>query len=228
MNRILFCMTRNAFVVGAFMIAIFYWGGLCTTVRGEQPEEQPVSVGTDGDADHASLRALVPMYEQAIHESKLEAFKPYLDPEFSGVMVTGEEVKGFQGLVDYWEEIQALIGEGGTYRTKVNVAGPAILSGDMAIAHGTTNDEVVTGSGKKFEFTSQWTAVCRKRDGEWKVLRLQGTMDPIQNQFVLAAVQSASVFFGVIGLVVGLIIGVLVCLVVRRCRGNGRKTPQSS
>ena len=229
MNRILFCAIRNTFGTAAFLIAILCLGSLCNMVKGEQPEDQSASVGTaDDDAEHAALRTLVSMYEQAVREGKPEVFKPYLDPQFSGVMVTGEEVVGYRGLADYWHKIQSLLGEGGTYRVKVNVAGPAILSGDLALAQGTTNDEVVTGSGKKYEFTSQWTAICRKSDGQWKALRIQGTMDPIKNQFVLAAVKSASIFFGVIGLIAGVIIGGLVCLVVRRRQGTDRETPQSS
>ena len=94
------------------------------------------------EADHDALRALVPKYEEAANEGKPELLKPFLDPDFTGVMVTGNEVSTPATLDAYWAKIQKLLGEGGTYHVKVNVADRSIISGDLAVAHGTTADVV--------------------------------------------------------------------------------------
>jgi ketosteroid isomerase-like protein len=167
-------------------------------------------------ADHDALRALVPMYEDAANNGKLEALKPYLDPEFSGVMVTGEEVTNFASMEEYWARMQTLLGEGGTYHVKVNVAERAILSGDLAVARGTTED-VVKAKGSEYRFEGRWTAVCRKRGGQWKMLRIQASMDPVTNPFVMAAVRAASMTAGAIAGIAGLIVGgVLSAILIRR------------
>ena len=154
--------------------------GICHAGQAAEPKGQVPSSAAE-EADHDALRALAPLYEQAANEGKPEVLKPYLDPDFSGVMVTGDDVDSFASLQDYWAKIQKLIGSGGKYHVKVNVATRSILSGNLAVAHGTTTDDVTTSSGKEYHFEGRWTAVCRKQNGQWKVLRVHGSMDPIFN-----------------------------------------------
>jgi ketosteroid isomerase-like protein len=178
----------------------------------------PEPAAGDDDADHAALRALVPEYEQAVNDGKPELLQPYLDSDFSGVMITGDEVDSFVSLEQYWASIQSLMGDGGKYRVKVHVAARSILSGDLAVSYGTTDDEVVTSRGKEYHFTGRWTAVCRKRDGKWKILRVHGSMDPVTNPFVLATVRSASISAGAVAGMVGLLVGWFVHNLVARRR----------
>lgn len=203
-------------VLGATLL----FGGMCWADQTAETEKQvPISAFPAGDeADHDALRALVPMYEQAANEGKPELLKPYLDPEFSGVMITGEQVDGFASLEAYWAKIQKLMGSGGKYHVKVNVATRSILSGNLAVAHGTTTDEVITSRGKEYRFEGRWTAICRKQDGQWKVLRVHGSMDPIFNPFVGAAVRASSISAGVIAGVLCLIVGWFVHVLWSRRR----------
>ncbi len=173
------------------------------------------------EADHDALRALVPKYEEAANQGKPELLKPYLDPDFTGVMVTGDEVSTPATLDAYWAKIQKLLGEGGKYHVKVNVADRSIISGDLAVAHGTTAD-VVTARGKEYRFEGRWTAVCRKRDGQWKVLRIQGSMDPVLNPFVTAAISGASMTAGAVAGIVGLVVGWLLHFVLCRRKAAAR------
>ncbi len=159
------------------------------------------------EADHNALRELKTKYEEAANQGKPELLKPYLDPEFSGVMVTGDEVNSFADLEAYWAKIQKFLGVGGKYNVKVDVPELSVLSGNLAVAHGTTAEEVTTSRGKQIRFEGRWTAVCRKRDGEWKVLRIQGTMDPISNPFVKEAIRWASISAGTVAGIVGLAVG---------------------
>ena len=174
----------------------------------------------DDQADHEALRKLVDIYEQTIAEAKPDLIKPHLADDFTGVMVTAEEVDSFQSLDAYWKTIQDLLGEGGTYRVTVNIPQPSVIVGDLAYAHGTTEDVATTSAGTEYRFEGRWTAVCRKIDGDWKIVRIHGSMDPIANAFVAAAVKGASYTAAGIAGVLGLAVGIGLTLLVRRRRSQ--------
>ena len=174
------------------------------------------------EPDHEALRQLKAVYEQAAREGRPDLLEPHLDAQFTGVMVTGEQVDSFASLDSYWQGIRELMGAGGTYQTEVHVAERAIIGGDLAVARGTTDDVVVTGGGDEYRFSSRWTAVCRKRDGQWKLLRLHGSIDPIGNPFVEAQFTAALVATGSIAGVIGLVVGALGYFAITRLRRSKR------
>jgi ketosteroid isomerase-like protein len=120
-------------------------------------------------------------------------------------MVTGEEVKGLEGLESYWKKIQDLIGAGGSYHVTVNVD-KTDFYGDAAISRGNTEDVVRLASGKELPFSSRWTAVCRQEDGAWKVIRMQAAMNPVDNVFISLKTRRDKLLFGIGGLVAGAIL----------------------
>src|ERR1035437_7388023 len=166
-------MGRYLWVIGVVVMCVLFQG---VPVAGapEASTGPAAGVDTGQEADHAALRALVPVYEQAANEGKPAFLEPLLDPEFTGVMVTGDEVKGSAGLKDYWSQMQKVLGSGGKYHGKVNVAGPAIIAVDMAVAS-CTSDEDVVSSGKEMHYVGEWSAAFRKRDGQCKVLRVHAS-----------------------------------------------------
>lgn len=159
-------------------------------------------------AAHEALRQLRAVYQQAINQRQPKLLEPHLDEEFSGVMVTGELVKDFASLAAYWENLQQLIGPEGSYSTELE---PDLswIHGDIAVAKGSSRDVVVTGGGREFRFTTQWTAVLVKRESGWKLRRIQGTMDPVRNPFVAAAAKQSGLVGGAAGLAIGLLVGAL-------------------
>lgn len=176
------------------------WVVLCVMVGWTAPSF------ADEEADHQALRDLKGVYEKAIADNNLDLLAPHLHEDFSGVMVTGEVVKGLDDLRQYWSKIQEMMGEGGVYTCTLK-PDRSILMGDAAISKGLTEDKVVTGAGKTYEFSTAWTAVLHRVNGEWKILRIQGAMDPITNEFVGAAVQGATTMAGGVGAVVGILLG---------------------
>lgn len=182
------------------LAAAFCWCGLLATVAAAQPAE-------DEAADHDALRALVQEYEQAIAAGDPSLLKPHLAGDFTGVMVTGESVDGYDALVAYWEKIQRMLGEGGTYSVDVEVAELATIVGDLAYAYGTTEDRAVTSDGDEYRFQGQWTAICRREGDAWKVVRIHGAMDAITNTFVLTALAETSLWAGLLGGGAGVILG---------------------
>lgn len=180
----------------------------------EEPEsetEQVVVVGEafEAEAAHDALRELRKIYEQAVNENKVELLEPYIDEDFTGVMVTGDLVSSYAELQDYWQGIQDQL-KGGTYVTALEPDLSWLHNNDIAVAKGTTTDLVTSSQGTEFHFTSSWTAVLVNRDGAWKLRRIQGTMDPIGNEFVQKFRQQAMIWSAVIAGLAGLIVGFLI------------------
>lgn len=163
----------------------------------------------DLESDRAALRIIKAAYEEACKAGDPAKLGPYLTKEATGVMVTGEEVVGLDGIKAYWAKIQSLMGPGGSYATTVNVDTTEVF-GDVAVSRGTTDDVVRVAGGKELKFNSRWTAVCRREDGAWKIHRMQASLDPIQNVFIATRVTGAKLTFGIGGAAVGLILGFLL------------------
>jgi ketosteroid isomerase-like protein len=179
-------------------------------------------VAADEEEDRAALRELVTKYETAVETSDPKALAPYLSNDFSGVMVTGEEVDSFDSLNAFWQKVQGLLGQGGTYRVKVNVDERATIIGDIAFAHGTTEDTAITSENKEYRFQGFWTAICRREEEGWKIVRIHGSMDALTNTFVASAIKASAVSSALLGAVVGLFIGCVAWWIWAR---RGPKSP---
>jgi ketosteroid isomerase-like protein len=147
----------------------------------QQPDPAPVAAAEE--AEHESLRQMKTAYERAIRENNIDALAPYFSDQFHGVMLTGRVVTNIDELKRFWADMRALIGEGGSYTTTLNPE-RSVIAGDVALARGSSDDVVVTSEKQEFRFTSYWTAVLRKQEGQWKVVQVQGTIDPVENPFV--------------------------------------------
>lgn len=163
----------------------------------------------DEEADHVALRMIKTNYEDAVNSSDPSKFKNNLGTQFTGVMVTGDTVTGYDGLLSYWKEIQGLIGPGGSYHVTVNTD-KTDLFGDVAVSRGTTEESVRLSNGKELDFGSYWTAVCHKEDGTWKAFRVQATMNPVHNVFVSLQLERAKLTYGILGFVAGIILALLL------------------
>jgi ketosteroid isomerase-like protein len=149
---------------------------------------------------------------------------PYIGADATGVMVTGEEVKGMDGLKTYWEKIQNLIGPGGNYHVTVNLDKTDLYHDDLAVSRGSTDDTVHLGNGKDLHFNSLWTAICHKEDGNWKVIRMEAAMDPVNNVFVALQLAKARLLFGTVGTASGAAFGLIIGILITRKRSRSLGT----
>ncbi len=163
----------------------------------------------DLESDRAALRVIKAAYEEACKTGDPGKLAPHLAKEATGVMVTGEEVLGLDGIKAYWTKIQSLMGPGGTYTTTVNVDTTEVF-GDLAVSRGVTDDVVRVAGAKELKFSSRWTAVCRRENGAWKIYRMQASLDPIENVFIASRVTGAKLTFGIAGGVIGSVLGFLL------------------
>ena len=161
------------------------------------------------EAEWVKIRELKAIYQDAVSSNQIEKLRPYVASNFHGVLVTGGEARSFDDLVKRNQEIRALIGAGGSYRVTVNHE-PGTMFGNIAVANGTADEEIVTSGGKTFKFTSRWLADLIKEDGTWKLYRFAATLDPVDNVFVHDAVKHTRLFFGGGGLLIGAALGFLL------------------
>lgn len=166
-------------------------------------------------ADADAIRRLCAAYEQAVNEDRPDLLTPLLHDEFTAVTVTGDALAGADEVRDYWQRTQELIGAKGRYTCKLNVEPPQVF-GDLALAHGTTDERVVSHTGREFRYVGQWTAVFRKADGAWKFLRAQVSLNPTNNPFVQASVSVAAWMSGITAGILGVTLGVAIMLLARR------------
>ena len=164
--------------------------------------------------DRQALRDLRAVYEEAAATGDIETLRPHLAEDFTAVMITAHEIQGFDGVLDYWKLVEDFIGEGGSYQLSID-PDETIFEGDIAIAKGRASEQVTMKGGRLIEFTSLWTAVLRKEDGVWKLVRVQGSIDPVSNPIIDYLNRAKLWIHGGIGLVIGLIAG---CLLWRRRR----------
>jgi ketosteroid isomerase-like protein len=155
------------------------------------------------DPAHHALRQMKATYEAAIRTGDLAPLKPLFTSETSAVMLLGQEIKSFAELEEHWKHVRDLIGAGGTYTTTLNPE-TSLIYGEVALSRGTSDEHVKSSSGLEFKFTSRWTAVSRRIGSEWKVVRLHGSMDPVNNVFVTTFLQRAKLTYGLGGVALGL------------------------
>jgi uncharacterized protein (TIGR02246 family) len=170
------------------------------------------------EEDKNALRALGARYEKAINEANLSSLSDVVLPGASAVFMTGDEIKGLPAMQQFLERIKAQLGNGAQYTIKL-VPDDTDFHGDTAVAHGTSEESVVLGSGRSLRYTTRWTGVLRKVDGQWMAARLHVSLDPIHNPIVDFRIKTQSWLTGGAALVLGLVLG---WVVGRRRRGEAR------
>jgi ketosteroid isomerase-like protein len=206
--------------IGRVPLVLLMAAWLCSWPSASQGAAQqtatPAATAPASDeAEHEALRQMKAFYEAAIRDNKIDVMAPYFSDDFYGVMLTGRIVKSFDDVKKYWADVHALMGEGGSYTTTLNPE-RSVIVGDVALARGTSSDVVVTAEKREYRFTSMWTAVLRKQDGQWKLTQVQGTIDPIDNPFVREFNRRyfwVATPFSALG---GLVIGLAFAWVLRR------------
>ena len=166
-------------------------------------------VQADEEADHNALRKLRATYEDALNNNDMTKLKPALADGFSGVMISGDEIKSFEDLQAFWKRVWEMIGAGGSYHVNV-VTDQTDFFGDVGVSRGYNEEVFHTAAGKEYVVRPKWTAVTRRQNGEWKIFRVHAALNPIDNVAITEKVYRAGQIFGFSGVAAGLILGLLV------------------
>lgn len=162
---------------------------------------------------HAELRQLKTTYENAITSGDLTPLAAFFDAGSSGVTVDNQTFRTFAELQAIYDRFHADF-PGVVYRITLD-AEPSLLSGNLAVAHGTA-EEFVRTDAAEFTYTSHWTAVLRRTDGGWKLVRSQVTMDPFRNSIVSFLQRKVALTYGLGGIALGTALGLFLGLALRR------------
>ena len=188
---------------------------LCATlaapfVQAQKPADETVFV--------QQLRDLKQTYETAINSGNLAPLETFFDAKSSGVTIDNQTFHSFAELKAIYERFHTEF-PGVVYRITMT-AEPSVFDGNLAVAQGTSEEFVKTSAGE-FTYTGTWTAVLRRTDGGWKLVRSQMTMDPFRNAVVRFFQQRIRLTYGSIALVVGVVAGFLL----GRLSGRRREVP---
>ncbi len=160
------------------------------------------------EEDKQALRDLKAVYEKAVATKDLELIKPHLASDFTAVMITADEVKDYDGIKAYWKKVEEFIGKDGTYTVSIE-PDDTIFQDDTAIAKGIAKEHVVR-KGKAIDLVTKWTAIARKEEGKWKLVRIQATIDPVSNPIISVLNKGKLWLTGALAAVSGLILGWLI------------------
>jgi uncharacterized protein (TIGR02246 family) len=152
------------------------------------------------------LRKIGATYEDALNSRDPDKIKPLLADGFTGVVVSGDEVRTFEDLRAFLKRVWDQTGEGGRHHVKV-VADHTDLFGDLAVARGHIEESFHTSAGQDFVFQARWTVVARRQDGEWKIFRVHAGLNPMDNVIITEIVRRTKVFYGLAALGVGVVLG---------------------
>ncbi len=181
------------------------------------------SARADSESDRAALRLLQSNCLDAINHGDMSRLAPCLSTDVTIITMTGDEIKGSANLESSWKKAQDLIGPGGRYRVGMD-SEQTDFYGNLAVSRGTTKEVVRLPDGREMPFTSYWTAICRKDDGAWKAVRVEATMNPVDNVFIALQLQKNRTSFGIGGFVIGMVL----TLAIRGLRRGGGRDPASA
>jgi len=159
---------------------------------------QPPAPEDEHGADRAALRELGGKYEQGINSGNLMPLAPSIAPEVSAVFATNDEVQGLDAMQKYFDSIKERLGKNSSYSVKLNPDRTDFF-GNIALAHGRSDETAKLGNGREYRFTTHWTAVLRKDNGSWKALRLHVSMDPLDNPAITARLQVRTLIVAALG-----------------------------
>ena len=173
----------------------------------------------DDEADHEALRRLRAVAEQAINENRLELLRPHLQEEFWVVTYTDRQFSDFDTFQAQWQKTRDELLDGGSYTTQLNPE-RSLIFGDIALTRGNSENVLVTADGAEYGFPSHWSAVCRKIDGDWKIIQAHSSLNPFDNLLLKATVKDwllkIAVGAGLAGLVLGWLTSALFIVIRRR------------
>jgi len=160
--------------------------------------------------EREKLRAIQAIFEKAVANNSIEDMRPYTDPEFSFVSFTDRSFSDFDSFSQQWGRTRQEMVGAGSFSTQLDPE-PSVFFDNTAVSYGNSKNNMVDSNGHAYEFTSHWTVVFRRRDGEWKVLRAHNSLNPFTNPMLKRAVKAMLIKYSLIAFVAG---GVLCSLLV--------------
>lgn len=187
----------------------------------------PIEAASPAPDDVRALNQVVNAYEAAIRSGDVSksGIRQSLASGFTAVMPSGQLIGSYGELSKAENALRTLVGRGARYDTTEVVVDPVMeVSGDLAVFTGRTLNRATAQAGKSLAFTTHWSAVAKKENGAWRLLRHQAVMDPSTNPWNHD--QSTGTRWGLAmtaGLIGGLL-GAVIGFAAARLLGNRRSS----
>ena len=183
--------------------------GLCFVAAGLGTVNAQAPDDAARDSDRQGLRALAARYETAISNGDLMSLQDSILPDASAVFMTGDEVSGVAAMQAFLDRVRKELGDGTRYSVKLN-PGATRFEGEIASAHGTSDEKVIFGNGREISYQTKWTALLKKVDGKWFAMRLHVSLDPINNPIIELQSRATKWLIGGGALIGGILLGMLI------------------
>ena len=161
-------------------------------------------------ADREVLRALLADFETSLNEKNLEKLLGHLDEQAVMSFMTTETAVGKEAVKAYYDKMfkgdDAPLTD---HKTKASLDTKAIFHGDTIVASGRTNDIFTLKDGSIYNFNTRWVASAVKKQGNWKVVSVDFSVDPFKN-IVMEELQSKVWTYAIMAFIVGLIVAFFI------------------
>lgn len=167
----------------------------------------PQSENDGLEPDRDELQALKAIVEKAMsNDDMIHTLEPYVAEDFSIVTFTSRQFDDFEIFTREWNKSRKIFLQGGTFTVEIKPE-PTVFDGNIAICRGDSTNVIVSGNGTRHEFSSPWTAVCRKENGKWLLVRAHSSIDPFSNPVLDANIRWYLWLVGALAAVGGIVLG---------------------
>lgn len=160
--------------------------------------------------DREQLKEILFSIEESLNTLDMDSLLSHFDEQAVVSYMTTEVSVGKEGIIAYYEKMfnlpdAPLAG----YQTEVSLDGPANFHGDTMVASGRTQDAFELSDGNHYTFDTRWLATAMKKEGQWKVVALDFSVDPFDN-VVLDNMSKKLVNYTLLAFLAGLVIMYIV------------------
>lgn len=154
------------------------------------------------EEERERLRAIQAQFEKAVENNTIRDLEPLIAPDFSFVSFTDRSFSDFDSFTRQWDLTRKEMVGSGSFTTRLDPE-PALFTEDTAICFGNSKNHMIDRKGHSYDFTSHWTVVFRRIEGEWKILRAHNSLDPFFNPMLKHAVKTTLVKSALAAFVLG-------------------------
>jgi len=164
-------------------------------------------------AEREKLRHIKSLFEEAVADNNIEAMRDYVHDDFSFVSFTDRAFDDFESFRQRWTRTRSEMVGSGTFTTSLSPE-PTIFAGDIAVAYGNSQNDMLDKNGGDYHFDSHWTVIFRREDDDWKVLRGHNSIDPFGNPMLKAGVKREVTKYATAAFLLGGVVGALLCSLI--------------
>ena len=174
---------------------------------------EPVPVATDShDQDRTALKQILGDIETSINAMDFDSLFKHFDENISVNFMTNDIAIGKDAILAYYDKMFKQAGAPlKSHKTQASLGAPAIFHGDTITAYGMAKDTFELKDGTVHQFDTRWTTSAVKKDGQWKVVSIHFSVNPLKNPILDKLTDKLGLF-----MIVAFIVGMVISLVISR------------